>query len=52
MVKKPQKTRKKHADELPEPPDLAAEAITELEVVVEALREIVAQVEKEEGVEK
>jgi len=51
-VKKPQKTREKHADELPEPPDLAAEAITELEAVVDDLREIVALVEKEEAVEK
>ncbi len=40
------------ADELPEPQDLAAEAITELEAVVEDLREIVALVEKEEGVER
>lgn len=39
-------------DELPEPQDLAAEAITELEAVVDDLREIVALVEKEEGVEK
>jgi type I restriction enzyme M protein len=38
--------------ELPEPQDLAAEAITELEAVVDDLREIVALVEKEEGVEK
>ena len=40
------------SDELPEPQDLAAEAITELEAVVDDLREIVALVEKEEGVEK
>jgi type I restriction enzyme M protein len=40
------------ADELPEPQDLAAEAITELEAVVDDLREIVALVEKEEGVEE
>ena len=40
------------ADELPEPQDLAAEAITELEAVVDDLREIVELVEKEEGVEK
>ena len=39
-------------DELPEPQDLASEAITELEAVVDDLREIVALVEKEEGVEK
>lgn len=38
--------------ELPEPEDLAAEAITELEAVVDDLREIVALVEKEESVEK
>jgi len=38
--------------ELPEPEDLAAEAITELEAVVDDLREIVALVEKEEDVEK
>lgn len=40
------------SDELPEPQDLASEAITELEAVVDDLREIVALVEKEEGVEK
>ena len=39
------------SDELPEPQDLASAAITELEAVVDALREIVALVEKEEGVE-
>jgi len=39
-------------DELPEPQDLASEAITELEAVVDDLREIVALIEKEEGVEK
>ena len=38
--------------DLPDPQDLAAEAITELEAVVDDLREIVALVEKEEGVEK
>ena len=37
------------ADDLPEPQDLAAEAITELEAVVDELREIVTLVEKEEG---
>lgn len=37
--------------ELPEPQDLAAEAITELEAVVDDLRDIVALLEKEEGVE-
>lgn len=40
------------SDELHEPQDLAAEAITELEAVVDDLREIVALVEREEGVEK
>lgn len=40
------------SNELPEPQDLAAEAITELEAVVDSLREIVELVEKEEGVEK
>src|SRR5687767_945294 len=39
------------ADELPEPQDLATAAITELEAVVDDLREIVALVDKEEGVE-
>jgi type I restriction enzyme M protein len=38
--------------ELPDPQDLAAEAITELEAVVDDLREIVALVEKEAGVER
>jgi type I restriction enzyme M protein len=37
------------ADDLPEPQDLAAEAITELEAVVDDLREIVALIEKEAG---
>jgi type I restriction enzyme M protein len=40
------------SDNLPEPQDLAAEAITELEAVVNDLREIVALLDKEEGVEK
>ncbi len=40
------------SDELPEPQDLAGEAIAELEAAVDGLREIVALVEKEEGVEK
>ncbi len=39
------------SDELPEPQDLAAEAITELEAVVDDLREIVALIEKEAAVE-
>lgn len=38
-------------NELPEPQDLAAEAITELEAVVDDLREIVRLIELEEGVE-
>ncbi len=40
------------SDELPEPQDLATEAITELESVVDDLREIITLLEKEEGVEK
>lgn len=40
------------SDELPEPQDLAREAITELEAAVSDLKEIVELVEKEEGVEK
>jgi type I restriction enzyme M protein len=40
------------SDELPDPQDLASEAITELEAVVDDLREIVDLVEKEELVEK
>jgi type I restriction enzyme M protein len=40
------------SDQLPEPQDLASEAITELEAAVDDLREIVELVEKEEGVEK
>jgi len=38
------------AEDLPEPQDLAAEAITELEAVVDDLREIVSLIEKEEAV--
>lgn len=38
-------------DDLPEPQEIAAEAITELEAIVDSLRAIVALVEKEEGVE-
>jgi type I restriction enzyme M protein len=38
--------------DLPEPQDLATEAITEFEAIVDDLREIVALVEKEEAVEK
>jgi len=40
------------SDELPEPQDLAGEAITELEAVVDDLKEIVALLDKEEGVEQ
>jgi type I restriction enzyme M protein len=40
------------SDELPEPQDLAGEAIAELEAAVDELREIVALVEKEEGIER
>jgi len=40
------------SDDLPEPQDLASEAITELEAVVDDLRDIVALLEKEEAVEK
>lgn len=39
-------------DELPEPQDLAGEAITELEAVVDDLKDIVELLEKEEGVQK
>lgn len=38
------------AEDLPEPQDLAAEAITELEAVVDDLRKIVSLIEKEEAV--
>jgi type I restriction enzyme M protein len=40
-----------NSDELPDPQDLATEAITELEAIVGDLREIVALIEAEEGVE-
>ncbi|MFH1200689.1 MAG: N-6 DNA methylase, partial [Candidatus Micrarchaeota archaeon] len=40
------------ANDLPEPQDLAAEAITELEAVVDELKDIIALMENEEGVEK
>ncbi len=40
------------SDELSEPQDLASEAITELEAVVDSLKEIVELVEKEEGTEE
>ena len=38
------------SDDLPEPQDLAAEAITELEAVVDDLREILTLIEKEEAI--
>lgn len=38
------------AEDLPEPQDLATEAITELEAVVDDLRELLALIEKEEAV--
>jgi len=37
--------------DLPDPQDLATEAVTELEALVDDLREIIALVEKQEGVE-
>jgi type I restriction enzyme M protein len=37
------------SDELPEPQDLATEAVTELEAVVDDLKEIIELLEKEEG---
>ncbi len=40
------------SDELPEPQDLASEAITELEAVVDDLKDIVELLEKEGGVER
>lgn len=40
------------SDDLPEPQDLASEAITELEAVIDDLKDIVLLVEKETGVEK
>ena len=40
------------SDDLPEPQDLAAEAITELEAIVDDLRDIVGLLDKEEGVEQ
>jgi hypothetical protein len=39
------------SDDQPDPQDLATEAITELEAIVGHLREIVALIEQEEGVE-
>lgn len=40
------------SDDLPEPQDIASEAITELEAVVDDLKEIVQLIEKEEAVER
>lgn len=40
------------SDELPEPQDLAGEAVTELEAVVDDLREIMALIEKQEAAGK
>lgn len=37
--------------DLPDPQELATEAVTELEALVDDLREIIALVEKQEGVE-
>jgi len=39
------------SDDLPDPQELAAEAVTELEALVDDLREIIALVEKQEGIE-
>ncbi|MGV8079108.1 MAG: N-6 DNA methylase [Syntrophales bacterium] len=41
-----------NSDDLPDPQDLASEAITELEAIVDDLREIIALVENEEVVER
>lgn len=40
------------SDDMPEPQDLASEAITELEAVVDDLRDIVELLEREDGVEQ
>ena len=40
------------SDDLPEPQDLANEAITELEAAAGDLREIIGQLEKEEAIAK
>jgi len=40
------------SDELPEPRDLAGEAITELETIVDDLREMIGLIEKEEDLER
>ncbi len=39
------------SDDLPDPQELATEAVTELEALVDDLREIIALVEKQEGLE-
>lgn len=39
------------SDDLPDPQELATEAVTELEALVDDLREIIALVEKQEGIE-
>jgi type I restriction enzyme M protein len=39
------------SDDLPDPQDLASEAITEMEAIVGDLREIVSLIEQEEGIE-
>lgn len=41
-----------NSNELPDPQDLASEAITELEAMIDDFKEIVGLVEREEGVEK
>jgi type I restriction enzyme M protein len=38
-------------DDLPDPQELATEAVTELEALVDDLREIIALVERQEGIE-
>ena len=38
------------SDDIPDPQDLATEAVTELEALVDDLREIIALVEKQEGI--
>lgn len=39
------------SDDMPDPQELATEAVTELEALVDDLREIIALVEKQEGIE-
>jgi hypothetical protein len=45
-----QERRGEKSDEMSEPQDFASEAITELEAVVDDLPDIVALLEKEEGI--